>query len=290
MSAKINNNSFKAKQWAISLIHEHLHVDKRNIKSIILQTNGWTNKIFLFKLVNNQKYIVRIAANDKLIDRQCEIQILKLLKKFNNYDFVFIDNKTGNYIKKYIEGRVVNKSDSKNPDFLKLLAKKIKKLHSIKINKNCHIKVNDNHQYDDYKNHIDTKYQDMYNHLLNKHENLKRCICHHDLTPWNIIYNPKKHQLSLIDFEWSRINSPYFDLANFIRESKIHNTKYEKIFLSAYDKKIQETIITDYLYICSYFSFLWTYSIKAYKNILLYRTKNLQLVKKYYQEIKQRNK
>lgn len=290
MSAKLNNDLLKAKQQAISLIHQHLHIDKQNIKSIILQAKGWTNKTFLFKLVSNQKYIVRIAVKDKLIDRDCEIHVLNLLKNFNNYDFVFIDNKTGSYIKKYIEGRMVKKSDTKNPDFLKLLAKKLKELHSIKINKNSHIKSNDDHQYDEFNNHLEIKYRDMYDYLLNKHKNQKYCICHHDLTPWNIIYNPKKHQLSLIDFEWSRVNSPYFDLANFIRESKIHNTKYEKIFLSVYDKKIQQNIITDYLYICSYFSNLWTYSIIAYKNILFYRTKTLRLVKKYYQEIKQRNK
>lgn len=290
MDTKLNNSLLKAKHQAIKLIHKHLHVDKQNIKSIILETKGWTNRIFLFKLTNKQKYIVRIAAEDKLIDRSCEIQMLNLLKNFNNFDFIFIDNKTGNYIKKYIEGRVVNKLDARNPDFLKLLAKKIKELHTLKINKNCYIKVNDNHQYDEFNNHLDIKYQDMYNYLLKKHKNQKHCICHHDLTPWNIIYNPKKRQLSLIDFEWARMNSPYFDLANFIRESKIHNTKYEKIFLSAYDKKIKPEVITDYLYICSYFSNLWTYSIKAYKNILLYRIKTLRLVKKYYQEIKKRNK
>ena len=290
MDAKLDNSLLNAKHQAISLIHEQLHIDKQDLKSIILQTKGWTNKIFLFKLTNKEKYIVRIAAKDKLINRSCEIQVLNLLKNFNNYDFIFIDNKTGNYIMKYIDGRVVNKSDVRNPEFLKLLAKKIKQLHALKINKNYSIKSNDDHQYDKFKNHLDIKYQDMYSYLLKKHKNQKHCICHHDLTPWNIIYNSKKHQLTLIDFEWTRINSPYFDLANFIRESKIHNTNYEKIFLSAYDKKIKQEFITDYLYICSYFSYLWTYSIKTYRNILLYRTKTLRLVKKYYQEIKQRNK
>ena len=280
-------NITNARNKAISLICEHLKIDEKTIKSITLQSQGWTNKVFLFKLKNHEKYIVRIATVNELLKRSNEIAVLKLLSINNKVDFVFIDNKTGDFIKKYIEGKMATKLLVKKPEFLKLLAYELKKLHNIKIPVNCQIEVNDIHIYDQYDKNIDLKYRKKFDDILEKQQHLKKCICHHDLTPWNIIYNAKKHSLSLIDFEWSRINTPYFDLANFIRETNIHSTKYEKIFLDAYDKKINHSIITDYLYVSSYFSYLWTYSVKAYKHILNYRAKMFKLIKKYYQEITQ---
>ena len=286
---KLNNLS-NAENEATLLICKHLNVNKKEIKSIALQTQGWTNKIFLFKFKNGEKYIVRIAALDKLLDRNNEISVLKLLANNSEFDFKFINEQTGDFIRKYIEGKMVHKHIIRNSNFLKLLADKLKKIHAIKIPKNCKIKEHDNHQYDKYIEHIDPKYQKMYNAILEKNKHLEKCLCHHDLTPWNIIYEKRKHSLSLIDFEWARINSYYFDLANFIREAKIHNTKYEKIFLDAYSKKIDIKIITEYLYISSFISYLWTYSIKAYKHILSYRTRMWKLIKKFYQEIIEQNK
>ncbi len=284
------NNLSNPKDKATSLICKHLNIDKKEIKSITLQTQGWTNKTFLFKLKNNKKYIVRIAISDKLLDRNNEMSVLKLLANNSEYAFLFIDEQTGNFIRKYIEGKIVPKHIIKNSNFLKLLASKLKQIHSIKIPENCKIKEHDNHQYDKYITQIDLKYQKMYNAILEKNKHLKKCLCHHDLTPWNIIYDKRKNSLSLIDFEWSRISSYYFDLANFIREANIHNTKYEKIFLDAYNKEIDIKIIREYLYITSFFSYLWTYSMKAYKHILAYRAKTLKFIKRFYQEIIEQKK
>ncbi len=282
------SNIINARNKAISLVCEQLKIDEKMIKSITIQSQGWTNKVFLFNLKNNEKYIVRIATVDKLLKRDSEIAVLKLLSNNNELNFVFIDNKTGDFIKKYIEGKMATKSIVRKPEFLKLLAYKLRKLHNIRIPKNLPIEENDIHLYDQYNKNIEFKYKKKFDSILEKHQQLKKCICHHDLTPWNIIYNAKKHSLSLIDFEWSRIDTPYFDLANFIRETNIHNTKYEKIFLSAYGKKTDHLIVTDYLFISAYFSYLWTYSVKAYKHILKYRTKMLKLIKKYYKEITQK--
>ena len=50
----------------------------------------------MFKLTNKQKYIVRIAAKDKLIDRSCEIQALNLLKDFNEINSYYETNNIRN--------------------------------------------------------------------------------------------------------------------------------------------------------------------------------------------------
>ena len=40
MDTKLDNSLLNAKHQAISLINEQLHIDKQDIKSIILQTKG----------------------------------------------------------------------------------------------------------------------------------------------------------------------------------------------------------------------------------------------------------
>ena len=270
---------------AISLLCKQLKVNKKDVARIKYQVQGWSNKIFLIVLKNGSRYIVRVAGKTNSKNRQIEIKVLDVLTQCNFFKVIYINKVNGDCIYSYIPGRNINLKDVKDFTFLKLLAEKMKELHAIKLDKNSSIEENDYHQYDQYSDNIDEKYTVFYNKLLNKHKNLKRCLCHNDLTPWNMIYDKSKRTLAFIDFEWSRINTPYFDLANFIREVNIHGTEYEKYLVSQYDKKFSMFTITEFLYISSYFSYLWTYSTKSFQHILHYRNKMLRYLKKFYNEI-----
>ncbi len=271
---------------AIALVCKQLKVRKNDIVKVQYQSQGWSNNIFLVVLKNGARYIARIAGKSTLKNRQIEMKVLDVLTKVNFFKITYLNKNNGDYIYPYIEGHNISFKDVKDFKFLKLLAKKLKDLHSIKLDKNLSLEENDYYQYDQYSKNIDQKYTLLYHQLLKKYKDLKKCLCHNDLTQWNMIYNKSKQTLSFIDFEWSRINTPYFDLTNFIREANIHNTKYEKYLVSQYNKKFNLSTITDFLYISSYFSYLWTYSTKSFQHILHYRNKMLRLLKKFYGEIK----
>lgn len=279
----------KALNKAISIICKELKIEKSDIVKYQYQSNGWSNNIFSFILKNGSHYIVRIAGKSTLKNRQIEMEVLDILTKANFFKIVYLNKSNGDCIYPYIEGNNINLDNVKDCKFLKLFAKKLKELHSIKLTKSLSLEENDYYQYNQYSNKINRKYTSLYLQLLEKHKNLQKCLCHNDLTPWNMVYNKSKQTLSFIDFEWSRINTPYFDLANFIKESNIHNTKYEKYLVSQYNKKFSLSTITDFLYICAYFSYVWTYSTKSFKHILHYRDKNARLIKKIYNEINKRD-
>ena len=274
---------------AITLICKQLKVEKSDIVKVQYQPQGWSNSIYLFTLKNGSRYIVRIAGKSTLKNRQIEMKVLHILTKVNFFKITYLNKCNGNYIYPYIEGHNVSFYDVKNYKFLQLLAKKLRALHSIKVDKSLSLEENDYYQYNKYSNKIDQKYTSLYLQLLEKHKNLKKCLCHNDLTQWNMIYNSSKQTLSFIDFEWSRINTPYFDLTNFIRETNIHNTKYERYLVSQYNKKFSLSTIVDFLYISSYFSYLWTFSTKSFQHIMHYRNKMLRLIRKFYNEISKKN-
>jgi thiamine kinase-like enzyme len=57
-------------------------------------------------------------------------------------------------------------------------------------------------------------------------------LCHHDLNPLNILFS---HTITLIDWEYARINNRYFDLATIAVEYNL-TLKEEAYFLYAYFK------------------------------------------------------
>jgi hypothetical protein len=82
---------------AIKLFINNTEFKSYQIKTIRGIHNGYTNISFLITLVNNQKYQVRIANDNHMVNRKME---LAALKNIHNKDFVYYDVKTGNAIKK----------------------------------------------------------------------------------------------------------------------------------------------------------------------------------------------
>jgi hypothetical protein len=84
------------KQKAIKLFVNNTKFKSHQIKSIKQIHKGYTNISFLFTLVNNQQYQVRLSNDNKLINRKNEFA---MLRNINNKDFIYFDIKTGNAIK-----------------------------------------------------------------------------------------------------------------------------------------------------------------------------------------------
>lgn len=67
-----------------------------------------------------------------------------------------------------------------------------------------------------------------------------KVFCHNDLVPGNILFGNK---LYLIDWEYSGMNDPLFDVASFINENNLAGTSAENVFLTWYFDKVDSAII-----------------------------------------------
>lgn len=278
-------NKSKTVDIAIDLLIKQV---KGLTKSDILHTNflanGYTNKSFKIKTIKGT-YIVRLGSSDKLLHRNNEYYVYQIIKNKKYCDLIYFDIKTGNQIRKWIDGILPNHQVMHSYHFYDLLIKEIKYFHNIKKSKLKNIEINNFFEYDNLIPNKDKKYKDLAHQLINYYQHNKATFSHNDLTPWNMIYNKQTDSLFFIDYEWSRMNYEYFDLANFIREAKIHNTKYEQYFINNFDKSFTHKDITRFIFISCYYSYAWSFSMKPYKNIVAYRNKVYKIMLNIYQEI-----
>lgn len=99
------------------------------------------------------------------------------------------------------------------------------------------IKDHDNFEYINYWDNQEEK--ELYVSLVKKYENEIKVFCHNDLTKNNILLNKDKI-IKIIDFEFARYNSIYWEFANFAKDNlnfsnikkliNINNFNYKKFF------------------------------------------------------------
>jgi thiamine kinase-like enzyme len=186
------------KNKAIHLFVNHTKYRKQDIVKIKPIHNGYTNISFKFTTSDKQNYQIRIS-NTKNVDRANEKHILDLVKF--PY-FIYFDIKTGNAIKKWIDGKHPNIFTEQ---FLKQLLIEINHIHQIKI-----IKPILKHDYFDCfkKAKLPEMHKNKYLQLINKYKNLSLMLCHNDLNAENVLID-KKQRLIFIDYEWGRLNNKY---------------------------------------------------------------------------------
>ena len=236
--------------------------------------NGYVNISFLFILKNQVKYQIRLSSGVKLVNRKAEYEILKLTK---NEDFIYYDKKTGNAIKKWIDGSHPNKKEILKRKFIKNLVGEIKKLHNIKITSTSIPKI-DYGLYNKNIDKLDSNIKSCYLKLLDKYQNLPLVINHSDINSQNLIVD-KKFNVHLIDWEWTTLNNDYWDYANFIREEYIPINKI-KLF-TRYNKKLDINILQDHIFICCTFALLWTHAMDQTDKIKQYNQKLIKQVNMY---------
>lgn len=206
------------------------------------QLGGMTNQNYLVKTTNKQ-YIVKFfgKGTEKLINRQDEKYNLELLKDLDldvkNYLF---DIEAGIKVNEYIESAITLDSTSIKTKFDKI-APILQTIHS--SGKELRGEFAPFEEIKKYESLIEEKipyanYEAVRKEVFSLEKRLAdlgvdRKSCHIDLVPENFIESPQGC-LYLIDWEYSSMNDPMWDLAALFLESEF-TSQEEEAFLSHYE-------------------------------------------------------
>lgn len=206
------------------------------------QLGGMTNQNYLAKTTNKQ-YIVKFfgKGTEKLINRQDEKYNLELLKDLDldvkNYLF---DIEAGIKVNEYIESAITLDSTSIKTKFDKI-APILQTIHA--SGKELRGEFAPFQEIKKYESLIDEKisyanYEAVREEVFSLEKRLAalgvdRKSCHIDLVPENFIESPQG-RLYLIDWEYSSMNDPMWDLAALFLESEF-TLQEEEAFLSYYE-------------------------------------------------------
>ena len=208
------------------------------------QLGGMTNQNYLVKTTNKQ-YIVKFfgKGTEKLINRQDEKYNLELLKDLDldvkNYLF---DIEAGIKVNEYIESAITLDSTSIKTKFDKI-APILQTIHA--SGKELRGEFAPFQEIKKYESLIDEKipyanYEAVREEVFSLEKRLAalgvdRKSCHIDLVPENFIESPQG-RLYLIDWEYSSMNDPMWDLAALFLESEFTRQE-EEDFLSRYESE-----------------------------------------------------
>ena len=208
------------------------------------QLGGMTNQNYLVKTTNKQ-YIVKFfgKGTEKLINRQDEKYNLELLKDLDldvkNYLF---DIDAGIKVNEYIESAITLDSTSIKTKFDKI-APILQTIHTSA--KELRGEFAPFEEIKKYESLIEEKipyvnYEAVREEVFSLEKRLAdlgvdRKSCHIDLVPENFIESPQG-RLYLIDWEYSSMNDPMWDLAALFLESEFTRQE-EEDFLSHYESE-----------------------------------------------------
>ena len=208
------------------------------------QLGGMTNQNYLVKTTNKQ-YIVKFfgKGTEKLINRQDEKYNLELLKDLDldvkNYLF---DIEAGIKVNEYIESAITLDSTSIKTKFDKI-APILQTIHA--SGKELRGEFAPFEEIKKYESLIEEKipyanYEAVREEVFSLEKRLAdlgvdRKSCHIDLVPENFIESPQG-RLYLIDWEYSSMNDPMWDLAALFLESEFTHQE-EEAFLYRYESE-----------------------------------------------------
>ena len=208
------------------------------------QLGGMTNQNYLVKTTNKQ-YIVKFfgKGTEKLINRQDEKYNLELLKDLDldvkNYLF---DIEAGIKVNEYIESAITLDSTSIKTKFDKI-APILQTIHA--SGKELRGEFAPFEEIKKYESLIEEKipyanYEAVREEVFSLEKRLAdlgvdRKSCHIDLVPENFIESPQG-RIYLIDWEYSSMNDPMWDLAALFLESEFTRQE-EEAFLSHYESE-----------------------------------------------------
>lgn len=211
---------------------------------------GMTNRNYLVT-INNKKYVLRIAGagTTNIINRYSEKINAKEVSKIGvDKELIYFNEETGVKISEYIEkAETLNPETSKKNINLLLTSNLLKRLHTSNIKFENRFNVFDEiKKYESLirnKEAIYTKYENYLEnreHIFNLEKILKKngmiiVACHNDTVPENFIKNDK-NEIFLIDWEYSGMNDPMWDLAAHSLECNF-SQKEESVFLENYFEK-----------------------------------------------------
>ena len=208
------------------------------------QLGGMTNQNYLVKTTNKQ-YIVKFfgKGTEKLINRKDEKYNLELLKDLDlNVKNYLFDIEAGIKVNEYIESAITLDSTSIKTKFDKI-APILQTIHA--SGKELRGEFAPFEEIKKYESLIEEKipyanYEAVREAVFSLEKRLAdlgidRKSCHIDLVPENFIESPQG-RLYLIDWEYSSMNDPMWDLAALFLESEFTRQE-EEAFLSHYESE-----------------------------------------------------
>lgn len=207
---------------------------KKEVRSCVELTDGFSNENFLI----NDAYVLRLPLpnGDATISRTNEKMVYEKIANYNiSEKLCYFDIKTGIKFTKFVHNPIIYKTTPTNEQIL-LVAKSLKKLHRAKVI--VPFEYDALKRLKTYKKlvskdlYVDDEYEKKVIDEFNKFYLLEDVtLCHNDLVQGNLLF--KFNGLTIIDWEYSSMNSFYFDLASFISENNLSDTQKE-FFLSKY--------------------------------------------------------
>ena len=235
------------------------------ISQLRLIRNGETSSTY-FGYFNNKKSIFKILKKntDKNLENNFYSQkISNQIVKENLFPkIIYSDHKNSLYVYEYFEGKELQ---TLNKELIIMIGSKLKKLHSLDLNKNLNSfesqiylyihKINENKNNKILKEGIK-----LYTKLKNnKFDNV---VSHNDLNNSNILFN--NYEVRFIDYDYLSINDRFCDLARICSSYKFSKKDIE-VFLESYglvSNKNNLDILQSWQLMNLYTDVIWFYFLK----------------------------
>ena len=249
---------------------------KKNILDIFSETNHKITKLRLirngetsftyFGYYNNKKSIFKILKKntDKNLENNFYSQkISNQIVKENLFPkIIYSDYKNSLYVYEYFEGKELQ---TLNKELIIMIGSKLKKLHSLELDKNLNSFESKIYLY------IQKINQNKNNKLLKegikfytklKNNKFDNVVSHNDLNNSNILFN--NHEVRFIDYDYLSINDRFCDLARICSSYKFSKTDIE-VFLESYGlvcNKNNLGILKSWQLMNLYTDVIWFYFLK----------------------------
>ncbi|MGL5765810.1 MAG: phosphotransferase [Sarcina sp.] len=252
-----------------NVVVDATNIDKETIKSVS-PIGGMTNSNYKVRAKKNE-YIVRIpgVGTSAMLNRINEARNSALVATLDiDANIIYYDEQTGTKVSEMIKGaQTINGAMAKMPDTMKNISAILRKLHNSKIAMENEFDVFENIElYESILDKYSERRYEGYEQLREKIFALKniliqygRCLkpCHCDTVPENFIKDDEG-KYYLIDWEYSGLNDPMWDLAAHSIECDFSDEE-EELFLKLYfeNKEYKEEYVRVQIYkLCQ--DFLWS--------------------------------
>ena len=235
------------------------------ISQLRLIRNGETSSTY-FGYFNNKKSIFKILKKnmDKNLENNFYGQkISNQIVQENLFPkIIYSDHKNSLYVYEYFEGKELQ---TLNKELIIMIGSKLKKLHSLDLNKNLNSFESQIYLYihninENKNNKILKEGIKLYTKLKNnKFDNV---VSHNDLNYSNILFNT--YEVRFIDYDYLSINDRFCDLARICSSYKFSKKDIE-VFLESYGLECNKNnlgILQSWQLMNLYTDVIWLYFLK----------------------------
>lgn len=216
---------------------------------------GMTNYNYVMS-IHGSEYIVRQPGplTEVVIDRRIEEYNTKIIAKYDiNSECVYFDSKTGVKISHFMsDSSNLAQAGPTSPESLEAVADLMKRIHTMSSTfKNAFDWKKELEKYESIVELVNGVFFFDYEQLKEKAfilcdemiQNIELTPCHNDTVPENFL-KTQKNKYYLIDWEYSGLNDPAFDLAAFIVETRLSKDEIDELLFNYYGESYPEGTIS----------------------------------------------